>query len=228
MLSRFATLGGAPPDPYFANVSYLLVGNGANGTTTNIKDSSNNNLTTTVVGSTVISTAQSKFNTGSSVYFPSASNYLSIASSSVLNFPGAFTVEMWVFCSAAASFASFFGVLSGFQFGLSATGFLATAYQGVTFELISATALPLNSWNYLTVTRDASNLVTIYLNGNSIASGTYSTNYPAGTAYVNYNPALPTAGFTGYIYDLRVTKGVARYTGSTMTVPTAPLPTYGP
>ena len=57
MLSRFATLGGLPGDPYWANVSYLLVGNGANGTTTNIKDSSSNNLTTTITGNTVISTA---------------------------------------------------------------------------------------------------------------------------------------------------------------------------
>jgi hypothetical protein len=227
MLSRFATTGGGG-DPYWNSVSYLLVGNGANGTTANIKDSSSNNLTTTVSGSTVISTAQSKFNTGSSVYFPGVSNYLTVTSSSVLALPGEFTVEMWVYFTAAANFSAFFSVLSGFQIGLNSLGYLATAQQGVAIEVSSTTAVPLNSWHYVAVTRNASNLVTIYLDTSSVATGTYSTNYSAGTAYINYNSALPTAGFTGYVYDLRVTKGVCRYTGSTITNPTAPFPTYGP
>jgi hypothetical protein len=33
-----------------------------------------------------------------------------------------------------------------------------------------------------------------------------------------------TASFLGYLGELRVTKGVGRYSGSTMTVPTAPFP----
>ena len=108
MLSRFATLGGAATDPYWANVSYLLVGNGANGTTTNIKDSSSNNATTTIVGNTVISTAQSKFGTGSSVVFDGSGDYLTYPSNTIYAFgTGDFTIECWVYFSVVQQCAFF-------------------------------------------------------------------------------------------------------------------------
>jgi hypothetical protein len=102
MLSRFATLGsGVATDPYWANVSLLLIGNGANGTTTNIKDSSNNNFTLTPVGSTVISTAISPpaiSNAGSgTVYFNGTGSYVSAPSSSQWNLGVTWTVEAWLY-----------------------------------------------------------------------------------------------------------------------------------
>ncbi len=90
-------MGGAPTDPYWNNVSLLLVGNGANGTTTNIKDSSKNNVAITIVNDTKISTGQSKYGSGS-IYFDGTGDRLLPTASSLFSFgTGDFTVEGWVF-----------------------------------------------------------------------------------------------------------------------------------
>ena len=228
MLSRFATLGGAATDPYWANVSYLLVGNGANGTTTNIKDSSNNNLTTTIFGNTVISTAQSKYGSGS-VYFDGNGDYLTLPSTSLLSFgTGNFTIEGWVY------FPSFGGTsqgIIGIRPETSASGLsLYVASSNILGLQIGAgfidstNSFSVNTWYYIAVVRSGTSVV-IYVNGTSWASGTSSvnltdTNCVLGRAYTDISNYY----LNGYLYDLRITKGVARYSGSTMTVPTAPLP----
>jgi hypothetical protein len=233
MLSRFATLGGAPTDPYWANVSLLLVGNGANGTTTNIKDSSSNNVTLTPVGNTVISTAQSKFNTGSSVFFDGDSDYISGPSGANFSI-GAndFTIECWCFLTASKNSTIIDTRNSGSGNGL------ALIFNGSNqlFIFVNNTAytatsnsVTLNTWSFVTLCR-ASGVVNIYINGVSGYSGGPSASITDngcligaiinGLTVTQYN-------FSGYIYDLRFTKGVARYT-SNFTPPTAPFPTQGP
>lgn len=237
MLSRFATLGGAPTDPYWANVSYLLVGNGANGTNTNIKDSSSNNFTTNNFGSTVISTAQSKYGSGS-VYFNGAGNYLTVPASSKFNLGTSdFTIEMWMYTT--VPYSNFmFGPLgqtdpingrwmirpstSSNQFGF------AYSVNGSSYaDISSGLSLTSNAWNYVVVER-VSGVFKFYVNG------TKGTDYTSGTSdvigssssplYIGRNVWDGNVDWPGYIYDLRFTLGVARYSGSTMTVPTAPLP----
>ena len=61
-------------DPYRSQVSLLLHGDGANGSTT-IVDSSPSPKTVTAVGNAQISTTQSKFG-GSSLAFDGAGDYL--------------------------------------------------------------------------------------------------------------------------------------------------------
>jgi hypothetical protein len=72
---QFAAPAG-PTDPYFSNVSLLLHGDGANGSTT-IVDSSPSPKTVTAVGNAQISTAQSKFG-GSSLAFDGSGDYLTV------------------------------------------------------------------------------------------------------------------------------------------------------
>jgi len=228
MLSRFATLGGAPTDPYWANVSLLLVGNGANGTTTNIKDSSSNNVAITIVNDTKISTGQSKYGSGS-VYFDGTGDRLLPATSNLFNFgTGDFTVEGWVFnISNAKIFSNGSTSPGSFGIGLGAasgdtTKLQASFYAGPAVSC--ATNFPNNQWVYFAVCRNGSTM-RIYLNGsldgtNTSASFDNTSNTPSiGEIWTGYQ-----ANFNGYMYDIRVTKGVGRYTGSTMTVPTGPLP----
>ena len=230
MLSRFATLGGAPPDPYWNSVSFLLVGNGANGTSTNIVDSSKNNFAVTNVGSTVISTAQNKFGSGS-VLFNGTSQYLTCASNTAFAFgTGDFTVEGWVYQSANNAYSSFLEI-GDHQFTTGAIYLVnnasvrtATVYSGGFYNSQSLPAI--GQWYYVAYVRNSGNL-RIYVNGVSSSSTAFSNNLTASTFTVGYSTSTITnAGyfFNGYMYDIRVTKGVARYTGSTMTVPTAPLP----
>lgn len=82
----------------------------------------------------------------------------------------------------------------------------------------STSAVSLNAWTHVAVCRQGSD-TRLYLNGNQIGS-TYvdSTNFVSspltiGTRYNFVN------SFAGYIDDLRIEKGSAKYTGTTYTIP---------
>lgn len=229
MLSRFATLGGAPTDPYWNNVSLLLVGNGANGTTTNIVDSSSNNTSITT-SNAVISTSQSKFGSGS-VYFNGSNARLTFPTANTLNFGSSnFTIELWLYVN-LASFPTYINLLDT-RAGDTFSGFLIGIYgsnldvvYGTSTRLTATTSVPLNGWNYMAVVRSGSTL-TIYLNSVNVGSASISgsisiesSNCSVGMGNILNWP------LNGYIYDLRITKGIAR----TITAnPTAPFPTQGP
>lgn len=222
MLSRFAATGGSG-DPYWSNVSYLLVGNGANGTTTNIVDSSSNNVSTTITGNTVISTTQSKYGSGS-VYFDGTGSRVNVNSGSVLNFGTAdYTVETWVYVSSVSGIQVILRDNATGAFSLLINGnHMELAASGQADDIIGTTSLTTGNWYYVAVSR-SSGTTRLYTNGSLDGSMTTVRNYPSTNPV--YIGAIPSAvPLTGYIYDMRITKGVARYTGSTMTVPTAPLP----
>jgi hypothetical protein len=233
MLSRFATLGGVPTDPYWANVSYLLVGNGANGTTANIKDSSSNNVATTIAGNTVISTAQSKYG-GSSVYFDGTGDYLYPSPSSLFTIYNTnFTIEGWFNCTAVPTYNCIFnmGNRNGGSLGLwiDASSTLLFWYNGL--GLNASAVISLNAWHYFSYVKSGSTIY-CYLDGALLASTTNSFSQPNNNLTIGgaVNGITWDADYNlnGYLYDFRFTKGIARYTGSTMTVPTGPLPTTGP
>jgi len=227
MLSRFATTGGGG-DPYWANVSYLLVGNGANGTTSNIVDSSSNNIATTIFGNTVISTTQSQFGSGS-VYFDGVRDYLRCATSSGFTFgTGDFTIEFWVYPTS-------FGIIRiVYDMRPSVEGYYPCLYfapaGNIIFyvnstNVISGSTLATGSWQYITLCK-SSGQTKLFLNGNQTGSTyTDSNNYLGGSSRPLIGEEAVTGGysFNGYLYDLRITKGVARYTAN-FTPPTAPLP----
>ena len=241
MLSRFATLGGGI-DPYWANVSYLLVGNGTNGTTTNIKDSSSNNWSTTIVGNTIISTAKSPpavSNAGSgTVYFDGSGDYIYSPSSGTLGnllLNGVdSTIEGWYYLNASpggpGSTAPFFA-----QTDLSSTGTsgnsnfwcfadATTFYFGgggdSTYLSVSKSVLPIGSWFYLTAVISSGTSAVVYINGASVMSGSIvavgGTSTRANTLGYCKTGAPPgvQSSLNGYIYDFRITRGVKRYTAN--------------
>jgi hypothetical protein len=61
----------------------------------------------------------------------------------------------------------------------------------------------------------------MYVNGTSVASGTNSYSILQSASYIGTRSALD-GYFNGYIDDLRITKGYARYT-TTFTPPTTAL-----
>jgi hypothetical protein len=181
-----------------------------------------NNLET--VGNAQISTTQTKFGSGS-MYFDGAS-YLSLPSSDVRKFgTGNFTFEFWIYTpSNIPSFTKLVtGGSGGSTFTIETQGTTNVLWV-TTFDatlLQSTVALTNNTWTHFAAVRNSGTL-TIYING--VASGSTSNSTDFGSyLYIGGRPS--TQYFTGYMDDIRATKGYARYT-SNFTPPTSAFPTY--
>ena len=209
-------------DPYWGNVTLALPMNGANNSTV---FRSLTGVAVTAYGNAKISTSQSKFD-GSSGYFDGTGDYLQAASSSVFDFgTGDFTIEAWIYPTAfsgdkvivsrysawATSVAYYFGVRAG-----TPNILIFRAGNTIPIVLNSNTGLVTNEWVHVAVTR-SSNVTRLFV------GGTLQTATHTGTVSISSTAVLriganneSTAGefFTGYIDDLRITKGVARYTST--------------
>ena len=223
-----------PVDPQFGSVSLLLHGDGTNGSTT-IIDSSPSPKTVTTVGNAQISTAQSKFG-GSSIFIDGGTvgpdDYLTTPVSSAYAFDGDFTLEAWIW-KAADGRTSVDTIFSTVSSGASQGLFWeisATAGMRLRINSVYRAAYNYNpntsSWQHVAATR-ASGTVRLFLNGAVVASAVYADPVPCigylGDVYIGAISRASGYFFNGYIDDLRITKGVARYTAN-FTPPTAPFP----
>jgi hypothetical protein len=222
-----------PVDPQFGSVSLLLHGNGTNGSTT-ITDNSPTPKTVTAVGNAQISTAQSKFG-GASIAFDGTGDFCRVSNNSSLNLSsGNFTIECWIYHVARA----------GTQFVLEKDGRPGSTYSSYTIQINSSgsctTALgngagaspvptsyaigtiPLATWTHVAVVK-ADTVITTYLNGTQGSTATQGTAIVDGGFNLDIGGFDGQAFFNGYIDDLRITKGVARYTAN-FTPPAAPFP----
>ena len=216
-----------PVDPQFGSVSLLLHGNGANGSTT-ITDSSPSPKTVTPVGNAQISTAQSKFG-GASIAFDGTGDYLTTPSSSSFAFGLAdFTVELWLYRSDSGQQhlydARDIGVNPNrILLFLDASSQLTYFSDGAA--RITTTSVPtLNAWVHVALCRASGNS-RLFLDGVQVGAtfaDTINITSPTVTVAIGATNAGTTA-LNGYIDDLRITKGVARYTAN-FTPPTAPFP----
>ena len=214
-------------DPYFANVSLLLHMDGANGSTT-FTDNSNNNYTVTANGNAQISTAQSKFG-GASGYFDGNNDFLSIPSntSNAIG-TGNWTIETWIYTQTTSGSRGIVGMsIVSLNQGIiirqdgAKIRYWVNGYQNI---ITSSSNIAANTWYHIALVRNGGT-TTLYINGVANATSNITpvfgtnTNYVIGKTYTNYD----LEGFLGYIDDLRITKGIARYT-SNFTPPTAPFP----
>jgi hypothetical protein len=225
------SLAGVVKDPNWASVTMLLPGNGTNGSTT-IPDVSSSPYTMTAVGNTQISTAQSKFG-GSSIAFDGTGDWLTSSSSTNSSFgTGDWTIEFWIYSTKTTRVDPFgwdYGFASagwgGCIFNLGASGDMAW-YENITSRIsASSTGWNNGSWNHVAITRSG-NSVRMFLNGNQVGS-TYTTSFTYGANPSGFIIGAQNGGagpLDGYIDDLRITKGVARYT-TNFTPPTAAFPT---
>jgi YD repeat-containing protein len=229
--SSFAPLPPPDPfDPYIDSVSLLLHGDGANNATV-MADSAPVPKTVTAVGGARISTAQSKFG-GSAMAFDGVDDYLSVPASPSNNFnfgTGDFTIEAWIYPLSLSSpqYQSIFGGGSGeFIFLLNNT----TVEVGRFYIAGIAGGGPVaaNTWQHVAVSRTGTTLK-VFIGGVQKSSVTDSTNITyAGLPRIGGSSnAANLAYFNGYMDDLRVTKGVGRYTAS-FTPPALAFPHNGP
>jgi hypothetical protein len=217
-------------DPYWANVVLLMPMNGDMSSSV-FRDVSSNPKTITPHGNAQHSINQYKFGS-SSAYFDESGDYLTFPS---LTFDGDFTIEMWVYVTGTsnAAYVPLYDTRTGALFQNVAFGFnyISSVYRpDVVFSngrlTGTTTSLSFNSWTHVAITRLGST-VSAFINGVKDATTyTYSgTVSPAGaTCYIG---AVVDPIYTqGYIDDLRITNGVARYTAS-FTPPDVPHTTIG-
>jgi hypothetical protein len=180
------------------------------------------------VGNAQVSTVQSKFG-GSSLYFDgSTSNRVKPPASALFAFgTGNFTVEAWVYVTNMTTENFVFDTRSssstaGMGFSLEPnTGKLR--YSGNANNVLTSTAVSANTWTHVAWVRNGSTL-TGYINGVSGGTASNSDNLTQTNGEVG-NVPFSAVGTNMYIDDLRVTKGVARYTAN-FTPPTQAFPVY--
>ena len=215
------------------NVSLLLHGDGANGSTT-ITDSSLTPKIVTAVGNAQISTAiADPFGNSTGVLaFDGTGDNLTVPDSGSFTMGTVdFTVECWVRLNNTSHVGPFAttGTPVDFQ------GFFIGHVNGVLLFLADGNGLApwdvslsggninANLWTHVAGVR-SENTFTSYVNGTQAATTTSSISLTNSNNILHIGGrAVPPQYLNGYIDDFRITKGVARYTGN-FTPPTAPFP----
>ena len=204
---------------------------GGNGSTA-FTDSSSYANTLTGYNSAAQSTTQTKF--GASSFLSAESNptspYVSMPNTHMNFGVGSFTVELWYYYSSTDPPSSQGMFLDngglGFTpaFGVSTANLTYFIAGGVDGPIL-AHGMSQNAWHHLAWVRNGSN-ISIFVDGVSIGGGTDTQNAnPASGAVAvinSYTAALGSYSCGGFIDEIRVSKGVARYTGN-FTPPAAPF-----
>jgi hypothetical protein len=136
---------------------------------------------------------------------------------------GNFTLEFWYRPSALTlhmlvqqavndlnRWILYFSATTGMSFDVASGGStLIACRQGAT------TGWSTSTWYHVAVVRNGNNFA-IYRDGTSIATLTDSDAIPdyAARLYIGGSPIAGDVSLNGYIDDLRITKGVARYTAN--------------
>jgi len=167
-------------------------------------------------GSPALSTAQSKFG-GSSCKFNGTTDFLTFPQ---INLNSDFTIELWMYLTALPSSSAYASLVKS---GVGAPGLVV--HNGVVAWLDGSdrcvtAAVSVNTWYHIACCR-LNGVINVYLNGVA------STSYSAATTYPIYTVGGNTGEYmAGYIDDLRITNGVARYSAN-FTPPTTAMDTSG-
>ena len=220
------------PTALTTTTSLLLLGTNAG----IIDQSSRNDLIT--VGSATISTSVKKYGTGS-MLFNGSTDYLRSPSSTLHDLNASdFTIEFWVYFNSVGSnqgFVSKYGntaetaggqgyFLDWLQSSTSLRFVLGTV-AGVTDNVYTWSWSPsINTWYHVAVTRSGSSART-FINGTQIGTTTtVVTNDIASPAPLQVGKINGVTNYlNGYMDDLRITKGYARYTAN-FTPPVSQFP----
>jgi hypothetical protein len=157
---------------------------------------------------------------GGSAYFDGTGDYLSgpTSQATLLFGTGDFTIECWVYktSSSLGTVVSFGSGTGNLRFFVDNT--TPSLWNGAS-SLLNGITINLNTWNHIVLQRSGTT-IRFYTNGVSTSTLTSASNFSVGTLSVGgettSNP------FSGYITDLRLTKGAALYS-SNFVPPLAPV-----
>lgn len=210
-------------DPYYDNVSFWLRMEGAIGSSV-FTDNSKNNLKVISYGSTITSSA-SRSNWGTSATFNSSARMEVQNVGEALYFGTSnFTIEFWSYRTTGTAFCRFlFSPAWSLEYGSTASNVKwgVLGYGGYLFTNNGYGSL--NVWNHVAVVRN-NGVTRYYLNGNVITTVSDSRTYQ------NVNGSLWIGAYSdnsfpfyGYVDEIKVTQGIARYTGDSFAPPSEPF-----
>ena len=184
-----------------------------------------NNLET--VGNAQVSTSVVKYGTGS-LAFDGSGDYLIASNNPAYAFStGDFTMECWYYSGTTTQQT----VLDTRNTSNGPGVLMYTLSNALRVYSNGGDAggsinIPNNTWTHLVVERISGALYT-YVNGvRDINGSSYTTNLTDNSFVAGLDTKASGFGLNGYLDDIRITKGLARYSGPSFTPPVAALPTF--
>jgi hypothetical protein len=209
-------------DPFFSSVVLLHRYNGANASTT-FTDEGPLALTSTASGNAQLTTTSPKFGSACLTLDGTGDWVTTQTSAAGFSFgTGDFTIEFWVKSSQTtrtdllcldSSFAS--ANWWGFIFNVGASAQMEWYEGGASRISGTSTGWNNGTWRHVAVSRNGTS-VRMFLNGTQIGS-TYTTSYTYGAATRAVSIGTQNAGtgpLNGQMDNIRITKGVGRYSAS--------------
>jgi hypothetical protein len=212
------------PTTAITNTSFL-----GNMTNAGIPDlAMQNNLET--VGNAQVVTSVKKYGTGS-LSFDGTGDRLFASTNPVYSLRDSdYTIEMWVYPNSFSGSPYLVSTGNGgtnWAMYLDTSGNLAWGGNTGVNQFNSSTPISTGVWSHLAISQSGSNVywfVGGVLSLTKTKTDINNANW-ATTQQISVGSNFGTNDFNGYIDDLRITKGLARYT-ATFTPPTIALPTY--
>lgn len=214
---------GTNNDPNFASVSLLLHLDGGDGATT-FPDSSGNSVAMTRVGAAVLTTSIKKFGTASVVWDGTADG-LRTPNSTLFTFgTNDFTIEFWSYFN-----ASFNTGLDARLVNIGASSERSIVYRtnkllfrAGSLNYIIGDALNLEQWYHIALAKSGDNH-RLFVDGIQVGA-TYSSSVSYTRDQITFGcTATNGDNYLGHMDEIRVTKGIARYT-SNFAPPTQAFP----
>jgi Concanavalin A-like lectin/glucanases superfamily len=179
------------------------------------------------VGAAQVNTSVVKYGTGS-VSFNGTTSYLNFPNNTYYAFGTAsWTIEAWVYTNSVTTAQTIIDTRStatattGVKLALSTTGFPFVTINNATL-FTSSSALTISTWTHVALVKNGTT-VTLYLNGTSTGSATSATSLTDQFLRIGASAGTAAQFYNGYLDDVRITNGIARYTAS-FTPPTQAFP----
>jgi hypothetical protein len=234
-------------DLYWLNVKFLAGFNGVDGATSSVDESIPPHSPLTFVGDAQIDTAEFKFGV-SSLKLDGTGDYVTVPDSTDWDLSNAnsdqFTIEAWVRRTVVGSVDRTIVSQNGsgsqaaftlkipnvansteLNFGLSNSG--SSFNVSIT---TSGAGIVTNAWHHVAVDKDATGKIRVYANGVMCGSSTpaNSAMFNATTPFAVGSDSTGGRYWQGWIDEVRITKGVARYASDAgYTVPITPFARFG-
>ena len=182
------------------------------------------------VGNAQISTSVVKYGTGS-IAFDGTGDYLKIPYSPNLQFgTGAYTFEFWLNTSSVSQWLVFNAETdTGIRFYVQSNGTLELDEQvaNVDHNIYSTATVNDGAWHHIALSRASGAGTKMFVDGVYQSQQAAVYNFSNASPYYIGTRSNLSGFLTGYIDDMRITKGFARYTAN-FTPPTQAFPNIGP